>query len=350
MPGQDIYAHGGNIYKFAEYAGCTPADVVDFSSNINIVRPETADYADITPDLTPYPDPGYSRLKNAFSAHYAVPAESLIVFNGGSSAIFALFANLRRKYEKCTLYAPLYSEYKRAASVYSFRTTLKNRFAHSAEKVSSSFAVIVNPSTPDGALEANLTEKIDRLTADGCTVLIDESFIEFSDAESLAAKAAENANLFVLKSMTKFYGSAGIRVGFLVGEPAQCAEISAAMPMWPVSAYDAEYIISSLKDSHFASYAMKLNSRNRKRLNTILEESGLFRRIFPSEANFVLAELAEMTASSLAGKLRKAHIMVRDCSNFDFLGEKFVRFAVKDECSIGKLAVAFEEIRYGGGV
>ena len=77
--------------------------------------------------------------------------------------------------------------------------------------------------------------------------------------------------------------------------------------------------------------------KNRDFLKRVLIKSSYFSKVYNSNANFLLAKLKKITSSKLQQKLKDSHILIRDCSNFTFLNEKYVRFAVKSKKDIKKL-------------
>jgi threonine-phosphate decarboxylase len=206
--------HGGNIYRFAQHQGCLPEQVLDFSANIN---PEQA----VDPDclqqvqLGPYADPDYGLLKQAIKTRYPYPEGiDVEVFNGASAAIFALLRYLQPK--DLVLYTPLYGEYARIAGQLGCTRHNINRFDSLRAAVPKNSTVIfVNPSTPDGRLYDMQVLLAQWQRAD-CTIIVDESFLDFCVADSIAGQINLYNKLYVIKSLSKFYGCAGIRIGFIM--------------------------------------------------------------------------------------------------------------------------------------
>ncbi len=334
------YQHGGDIAAFAKVCECGIDEVIDLSSNINSVKPKLdIDLNNI--DISPYPN--YDKLYDSISSHYRVDADQVELFNGASSAIFALFAHLHsyNNLQKCAIYSPAYLEYKRAASLLGYDVHLINRFAHKwADVPPNSLVVFVNPSTPDGAWY-----KIDRLLETWhdmrCTVLVDESFLDFTDYRSATSLIDKYPNLYVLKSMTKFYGAAGVRIGALISQQANITAIKKHEAPWKISALDAAYIISALADRDFKKRSNEINSANKNYLLEILRYSPLVGKIYPSQANYILIELDTLTANELQQMLTPHKVLIRNCQNFDGLSDHHVRIAVKEREKLSALAEVF---------
>lgn len=329
--------HGGDIYSFAKETGCKSDKIIDFSSNINPLKPKIKlNLSNIK--LSRYADNRYSDLKEILGRKYETMSENIALYNGGSSAIFWLFETLGIK--KCTLYAPLYGEYKRAASKYSSKIKLINRLSSPYQKpLKNSLAVFVNPSTPDGKYY-DLKRLLKIWKKQNCTVVIDESFLEFADKPSALKYLKKYKKLYILKSLTKFYACAGVRVGIVISLEKNIKRLDENMPCWNISTFDVEFIKKALKDKRHKKLSLEKNRKNRKMLKKILKKSKYIKKVYPSNANFLLTRLKNIDASKLQERLKKQKILIRSCENFDFLNDSFVRFAVKDKKDQKKLKKA----------
>lgn len=308
------FEHGANVAKFAKSIGAREDEIIDFSSNINFVKPNV-----LVPEnfdfLYAYNSDGYKALKSAISDRYGIDPKNIELYNGASAAIFSLFLHLKPK--SVTLHTPIYSEYKRAAMVVGAQI-----------KSGGELSIFVNPSTPDGFLR--------EITPHGQTI-VDESFLDFTDGASLIGEVKKNRELYIIKSLTKYYGAAGARVGFVASHGENIVQLGAKEPLWKLSSFDAYYMCKALKDGGFDGRSKAQNDANRELLRRALEGSGLFERVYEGKANFLLAKLRDMDALSLQGHLAKYKILVRNCANFDALDDSYVRFAVKDTQSIESL-------------
>lgn len=333
------FEHGGQIDSFAKELGCEIKDIIDLSSNINFIKPEVnIDFNSL--DISAYPI--YDKLYEKIANNYKIGVNEMELFNGGSSAIFTLFKHLDLTH--CTIYSPAYLEYKKAAVNFAYELRTINRFENMLLPVKEgSLVVFVNPSTPDGTyydIDTLMNYWIQR----HCTILIDESFLDFCDGKSATKYIKKYDKLYILKSMTKFYSSAGIRVGTLVSNEKNIESIKRFEPMWKLSQFDSNYLQSALEDYSFKRISKAINVKNRIELEKILQNCELIESIYQSSANYILAKLKNITAKNLQEKLKPYRIMIRDCSNFDFLDENYVRIAVKASSANLILKKALEEI------
>ncbi|MBD3831375.1 MAG: aminotransferase class I/II-fold pyridoxal phosphate-dependent enzyme, partial [Arcobacter sp.] len=231
------FEHGGQIEKFAFDLGCRVSEIIDLSSNINFVKPQiNIDFN--TLDISSYPT--YDKLYEKIAFNYGVQTSQIELFNGGSSAIFTLFKHLAL--QTCTIYSPAYLEYKKAALNFGYELHTINRFENINENVKeNSLVIFVNPSTPDGKYY-DVEELMKFWIKKSCTILIDESFLDFCDKPSAIKYLETYDKLYILKSMTKFYSSAGIRVGTIVSTKENIKKLKEFEPMWKLSQFDSNYL------------------------------------------------------------------------------------------------------------
>jgi threonine-phosphate decarboxylase len=349
--------HGGNIYAFAAQVGCLPEQVLDFSANIN--PQQAVDVRDLlSVSLTPYSDPDYGLLKQAITARYPLPENADIeVFNGASAAIFALLRYLQPR--DVVLYAPLYGEYERLAERLGCNIHIINRldcdsFPRAARECSNgaprqthgipngATVIFVNPATPDGTLY-DLSDLFAQWTAADCHIIIDESFLDFCAAESAMATLAHYEKLTIIKSLSKFYGCAGIRVGFIAAQADFIRDLKQLEPAWKLSSLDIAYMQQALANTDFITQTRQQTDSNRTLLQQVLQDSGLFAEIYPSAANFLLTRIHDDNDGyQLQARLAPARILIRVCENFIGLDKRYVRFAVKEPAIIEQLATGLQ--------
>jgi len=337
-----VTLHGGNIYQFAKKLNCNANDIIDFSSNIHFHQ--AVNWHELEINLTPYADLNYSDLKQVISKRYnfAKPIE-LEIFNGASTAIFSLLRFLKPK--NLVLYAPLYGEYVNVARQLTCNVQQINRFVDDLfQSISENSTVIfVNPSTPDGQLY-DVKKLVTHWQIANCNVIIDESFLDFCTAPSISEFIESYSKLFIVKSLCKFYGCAGVRVGFIAAQKEPISKLRQFEPMWKISTFDSVYMQASLKNETFILQTRQETAYLREKLEQVLKASNLFAKIYPGTANFVLGRLRQQTGYELQIQLARFKILIRVCDSFDFLDSRDVRFAVKSETDIEKLAHAFSHL------
>jgi len=177
-------------------------------------------------------------------------------------------------------------------------------------------------------------------------VLLDEAFIEYAIESSLTREVAALPNVVVLRSITKFYALAGMRVGFAITNARLAKTLWTQVPAWPVTTLAAIAAEEALADVHYAEQARAACVHERRVFSDALAKLGI--RVSPSIANFLLLKLPE--GSLPAGRVYERllldhHILVRDCSSYEGLEtDMFLRVAVKDHPSNLKLMDALKNI------
>ena len=214
--------HGGDIYRHP--------DMIDFSSNCNPFGPPQRVQDAIcraAGQIGHYPDVQCSLLRDALSAKLHVPGAWIFFGNGAAEVIFAAVTALKPK--KALLPAPTFAEYAQAletvgCEIQYEQTAEADGFAlpmDFAEQITEDIDMVFlcNPNNPTGnLLSREETERvIRRAGALGCTVVLDECFLDFvekPDEFSMLGELAAYPHVILLKAFTKLYAMAGARLGY----------------------------------------------------------------------------------------------------------------------------------------
>lgn len=355
--------HGGNLEQIAAAYGFAPDELIDFSSNVNPAGPSprvVSRLLQLTKDaraLARYPEPDCSSLARAIAAHLHMDPKCVIVANGSAALLDVALRGLRPK--RCLLPIPAFSEYARALNGAdiechffplipedNFRLDA-DAFVTASDKRGCDFWILSNPHNPSGiALAAQeALELVETARKRGVTVLLDEAFVDYCLEISVSGAAVNFRNLVVLRSLTKFYGLAGLRVGFALANPDSAERLRLQVPSWPVSGLAITAAIEALSDVEHAHATLSSCRSERDWLCNELQALGL--RIFPSFANFLLLCLppAAPSATSLRDLLIAQHkIVIRDCSSYQGLGDgRYFRIAVRDRGANERFIEALKE-------
>jgi histidinol-phosphate/aromatic aminotransferase/cobyric acid decarboxylase-like protein len=203
-------------------------------------------------------------------------------------------------------------------------------------------AVVCNVNNPDGGYlpRREVIRFMDDLS-DLDLVVIDESFIDFSDAErypSVGPDAVIRPNAVVLKSLGKNFGLHGIRFGYLLANPGIAHKIGKALPKWNLNSL-AEKVVFMIS-AHGEEYeeSLRLLSRDRRAMAAELGRiPGI--TVFPSQGNFVLVKLpTEWSGVTLRDFLVANHgIYTRECGNKLGMTSQFMRLVVRPINDVGRL-------------
>lgn len=171
-------------------------------------------------------------------------------------------------------------------------------------------------------------------------VAIDEAYVEFADS-SLVNLVHEYENVLVLRTFSKAFGLAGLRVGYGV-LPEWLVGIykKVAMP-FSVNSIAIQAAIAALKDKDHLHRSIELVKSGRKFLEENLRD---LCKVYPSEANFVLVDVSPRTSSAVCDALEKKGITVRDCASFRGAGNSFIRISVGTQKENEKLVEALKHV------
>ncbi|MFD5427167.1 pyridoxal phosphate-dependent aminotransferase [Streptomyces sp. NPDC127084] len=212
-------------------------------------------------------------------------------------------------------------------------------------------AVICNPNNPDGGLlpRHGVLALLDQLQ-DLDLVVVDESFLEFADAEadsSVVADAVLRPNTIVLRSLGKNFGLHGVRFGYLVANPGLAGRIRAALPKWNLNSF-AETVVFMLKE-HQMEYGQSLRLVQRDRQEMIWQLSRLpGLTVYPSQGNFVYVRLPEgVDGAVLRDRLLEEYgVLVRECGNKIGSSSRYLRLVVRPQADVQRLVAGLERTMY----
>ncbi len=339
--GEAPVRHGGNILALAAAQGLELAELLDFSASINPLGPPggvATALQEAFPELRHYPEQHAGRLTIALSAWHGLPAEQLLAGNGSTELIYLLPRVLQPG--RAAVVAPAFGEYARACDLAGipvdllvldpddqFRfepTRLLDRMHPSCELV-----FVANPGNPSGvpipppALRAFAGQLAGR-----ARLVVDEAFVDFCPGYSLLGAVRECDNLYVLRSLTKFYAIPGLRVGYLAGPAAGVSELRDGQEPWSVGAPAQHAALACLTAHAYRRRSLRQLPRFRRQLVTGLQKLGL--QVFDAAANYLLCRLPDgLAAANVAALLQLQGILVRPCEDFAGLDARYLRLAVR---------------------
>ncbi|MGW4274767.1 pyridoxal phosphate-dependent aminotransferase, partial [Streptomyces seoulensis] len=229
-----------------------------------------------------------------------------------------------------------------------------DRYAEFIRRRGTRTAVICNPNNPDGGFlpRRAVVEFLDAM-ADLDLIVVDESFLEFADAEadpSVVHEAMLRPNVVVLRSLGKNFGLHGIRFGYLVANPALAGRVRAALPKWNLNSF-AEHVVFMLRE-HGAEYRQSIELVRRDRTAMAAHLAALpGLTVYPSQGNFLFVRLpvgAEGTV--VRDRLLTGHrVLVRECGDKIGSSSRFMRLVVRPEVDVRRLVPALQQVLYDTG-
>ncbi|MGW0333985.1 Rv2231c family pyridoxal phosphate-dependent protein CobC [Streptomyces sp. NPDC003011] len=296
--------------------------------------------------LAAYPDGRAARA--AVAQRHGLPAERVLLTAGAAEAFVLLARAL--KVRRPVVVHPQFTEPEAAlrdAGHTVDRVLLRAedgfRLDPAAVPEDADLVVIGNPTNPTSVLHPAAV--IARLARPGRTVVVDEAFMDAvpGEREALAGRT-DVPGLVVLRSLTKTWGLAGLRIGYVLGAPETVADLERAQPLWPVStpALVAAQACVSPRALAEAAHAARRIAADRAHLVAGLEKfaaDGL-RVAGPAEGPFVLVRLPR--AAAVRRHLRDLGFAVRRGDTFPGLGEEWLRLAVRDRAVVNSFLQALD--------
>ena len=322
-------AHGGGVAAAAARFGGRETDWLDLSTGINPCPPAM-------PAIDPrawhrLPDASLERAAREAARDYYRSGDILPLPVPGTQSAIQMLPRLADPARCVAILSPTYGEYARAFEAAGFDV---DPIGHPDEAGSRhGLVVVVNPNNPTGrAFEADaLASLAGRLAVHGSLLVIDEAFADSTPALSLVPVAASHPNLIVFRSFGKFFGMAGVRLGFVIGSPAVLATVAEGLGPWAVSG-PALSLAVSLMGGDTGAIGRRILER-RAALDAVLAGAGL--RTIGGTSLFALVEHGE--ARALHEHLCSHHILTR---RFDY-APTWLRFGLPpDGAADTRLAAA----------
>jgi threonine-phosphate decarboxylase len=345
-----IVAHGGIFSNGLEHN----LGLLDFSSNVNPLGfpSQVRDVFKNLSQISIYPDPNSNELKTHLQNYTGIPKNQIVVGNGATEIIYNFCSAFLRK-QKVLIPIPTFGEYESAAKLngailYFFKTmNLNQRFSEFQDMFSKKNCIFLcNPNNPTGVLikKNNMLKILESAYDKSAMLFLDECFIELVPAgdESIVSYLKEFDNLFILRSLTKSFGLAGLRIGYGLGNKKMIEIMQKIKIPWNVSGIAQKSSIKALSDKSHLSKTLNLIRKESKFLiNSISKIKGF--TCYNSDTNFILIK-SKIKSNQIQKRLLRRNILIRDCNTFRGLDNNFIRIAVRTHKENLKLIEALREL------
>ena len=336
--------HGSDLEKIEQVYGIKKEDIISFSANVNPLgisfrlRETLADHIDA---VTTYPDREYTALRRCIADYIHTDYRNIIVGNG-STELISLFIQITSP-KKALIVGPTYSEYEREVSIkggrsHYFSLTEAGEFQLDTEALTGELShdvdllILCNPNNPTSSVikRAQMREILDFCKRKSITVLVDETYVEFTDDpdETTAIPLTEfYNNIIILRGISKFFAAPGLRLGYAVcGNHDLRKEIDQKKNPWSINSLAAIAGEIMFRDEEYIEETRKLISTQRSLVCQKLDASPNF-KTFQAHANFVLVKILNdtITSADVFDAAIRQNLMIRDCSTFPFLNNKYFR-------------------------
>jgi threonine-phosphate decarboxylase len=365
LQGSSPIKHGGDVWEARRGPGSK--QIVDFSSNINPLGPPAEVEDAIRRNLwriSIYPDPAYSQLSDQLAKYLGtVDGSNIIVGNGSTELIYIFAEAFLTPGDRALIPSPTFSEYERAVSRVGAKTVpvpLGKSYELDVDSILRSeeprvkVVFICNPNNPTGILvpREEFDDLLGMAAERGIMVFLDEAFIEFVDdgeRYTLVGEVENAKNLFVLRSLTKVFGLAGLRIGYGAASKECIGVLSDLKPPWNVNCMAEVAALAALPDGEHQRKTRSLLKQERPFLERQLSGIGGLKPIH-GKANFILVDARNsgMKGSEIREGMLQRGILVRDCGSFRGLGDYHIRVAIRQRRDNIRLVAALREVIANG--
>jgi threonine-phosphate decarboxylase len=306
-----------------------------------------------------YPDPNPVELKAKVAEYvgHDVEEENILLGNGSIELIYTITEILPRGF-KSVIPVPSFSEYEKAALRVGGEPVfvqLPEDFSLEVDKIKravtddTKIMCICNPHSPSGTLysKEKLLDLVKFCNKKEIVFSIDENYIEFdqkSQDNTLAGYVKDYENLYVIRSVTKFYGMPGIRFGYGVAAGNLIDKLETMRLPWSINGLAGAVTLAALGDTEFIEKTKQTIAKEKAALSKSLSEiEGL--HVYPSVTNFLLVKILnrKLTSTMLKELLTKQRILIRDCCTFMGMDDSYFRITIRSAEDNQKLIAAIKQ-------
>jgi histidinol-phosphate aminotransferase len=346
------YVPGKYIEEIARKYGLDPEKIIKLGSNENPLGPSPLAVEAIREKAGKvhlYPPSDALELRSALSEYTGYPANNIVVSGNGMDGILDTMMRLfMSQGAETVIPIPTFSYYEIATLANGGKPVFVKRdrdfeisFRDILAKVNSNTKMIFlcSPNNPSGNLirEEEVRMILDRTDA---IVFIDEAYVDFAEAV-LSDLVKEHENLIVGRTFSKAFGLAGMRLGYAIVPDWLSREYMKVMTPFSVDVLSIAGGIAALGDAKYIRKSIETVKNGRAQLTKGLE---FLCKVYPSEANFILIDVAPRAAADVCEKLQRMGIIVRDCTSFRGAGESHIRISVGTQEQNHKVIEAMEMI------
>jgi len=251
-----------------------------------------------------YPDPQQRTVKSLLSKIKNCPQENILLGNGSDEVLDLIFrAFCEPNQDNIITLPPTYGMYSVLANINAIEIKSVQLDADFQPKVddilntansNSKLLFLCSPNNPTGnSFEAKAIERL--ISNFKGIVVIDEAYIDFSNAESWVSRLSDFPNLIVTQTLSKAYGMAGIRLGICYASQEITSILNRIKPPYNVNALTQQKAISQLEQNALTKQQVTDILEEREALVSKLQKVKFISKIYPTDANFVLAKVDDAT-------------------------------------------------------
>lgn len=344
--------HGDQLREKADQYGIPEDEFLDFSTNVNPLGPPDLVVNYLRENLgkiSQYPTHQPVEVRKSLAGYAGVDREEIVLGNGSNELLYLLARVFLGKNDESIVVEPTFTEYSKAvktqgSETVSVKLNENEDFRLKVDRINNKISkktklvFLCSPNNPTGRVVPleDIENIIEICEENKAILLLDEVFYEYCDySQKHKISKLDRDNLAILRSFTKFFAFAGLRFGYLIASSPIAKILRNAVPQWNVNILAQLAAEKAIEDSEFISRTKKVTGKGKEYLQEKLEKFNNL-KFYPSDANFFLINISDtdFTASELVEKLLSRGIAIRNCSDFKYLDENYVRVNTrpKEDC------------------
>ena len=337
LQGIPVYQPGRPIDEVARELGLTADDIIKLASNENPLGPSRLAQAAMREALRQanlYPDGNAFYLKQKLAAKLEVTPANLILGNGSNEILEFIGHALIGPGAEVVVSQYCFAVYPIVTALFGGKLTVvpAKNYGHDLDAMLAAITpqtrvvFVANPNNPTGTnVQRDDLARFISAVPGNVLVALDEAYIEFLD-EPLdllpEVRRGQKANLLLMRTFSKIYGLAGLRLGYGIGHPDLIAELEKIRQPFNINSIAQAGALAALDDTAHAEKTRRFNSRGLKLYTRAFRKLGL--EFVPSSANFILVRVGD--GQRVFAELQKLGVIVRPMGGYQL--PEWVRISI----------------------
>jgi len=343
--------HGGINYAELGELGISPENILDFSVSCNPFGPPPGIAEALgNTSIERYPDSETNELRQSLAKKLNITPENVITGSGSTELIRLVAIAYFGSEDSILIPYPTYGEYEIACHLVNAQVLKQPmlkapdfqldmaEMVQLIQKHQPKGIFLCNPNNPTGQYLAKKEVQQILSTAKDSLIILDEAYIAFTENSWTSLDLLNRGNLVILRSMTKDYALAGLRLGYAIAAELIISALERVRPPWNVSAVAQKAGVTALNAD---GYLRECGNRIQVARDFLIRElSRLGLSPLASRTNFFMVEVGD--AAKLRQALLEKGILVRDCASFGL--PDYIRLAPRTLPECRKLIAAMKDI------
>ena len=338
------FKHGGNILTQAKILNLLPSKIIDSSASLVPFKPPKLILDVLISEIKTlgfryYPERNLNSLREIIGEFHQINPDNILPGNGASELITWAGYEASKSGASC-IPSPGFVDYERSLNCWNASFDYSELPKNWSNSFPQTFPIkpicdvlwITNPHNPTGQLWDKKSLEI--ILKKYKLVICDEAFLAITpngEKESLIPLTKKYDNLLVIRSLTKLFNIAGLRLGYIIGSSEKLKKWNIKRDPWPLNSFAIKAGIELLSNKIlYEEWTSKIHDWVNTEKNWVSNELSKIKnlKVHNSSTNFFLIE-SKFSLSSNIHYLEKKGILIRECNSFRFLNEKWARISLQ---------------------